>query len=430
MKVTPRFWLRAGLVLCAAGALGAFGACSKDTTAPPPPPPPPPPPLTAPTNVTAQAVSQTKINVAWQDADTTVTGFELQRCSGPGCSNFAKLTTTLKGIMTFGDSGLTANTSYSYRVRATKGADTSAFSATASATTGVIGGSSAFTMVGAGEIMNTCGGSPGTAATAHLVDSVLTADTAAVAFVAGDALTDTVAGTKFATCYDPTWGKFKSRTYLAIGNGDYAGGRGETDIFSYWGNRTGPQNQGFGSFSFERGNWHVVFINSANFQQGNTQLQDPNGAMNSWLASDLAQVPSSKCIAVFSFERRIYTDNTGNLGTQFNLKQATAIMDAAHADILVSSKDKLYARFPMMNLSSNTPAKDSATGTREFIVGTGGRSFDALVTPTATNPVEKQSNTSWGVLKLTLAASSYSWEFIPTRADGFKDSGGPIPCHS
>src|SRR5256714_9287598 len=187
MKVTPRFWLRAGLVLCAAGALGAFGACSKDTTSVPPPPPPPSP-LPAPTSVTAAAASQTTINVTWAESDAAVTGFRLDRCSGAGCTNFAQVTTTAKDVRTFGDVGLTANTSYSYRVRASRGADTSAWSATASATTGVIGGSTGFTMVGAGEIMNTCGGSPGTAATAHLVDSVLTADTAAVAFVAGDAL--------------------------------------------------------------------------------------------------------------------------------------------------------------------------------------------------------------------------------------------------
>ena len=56
-----------------------------------------------------------------------------------------------------------------------------------------------------------------------------------------------------------------------------------------------------------------------------------------------------------------------------------------------------------------------------------------VITPTATNPVEKQNGGaggSFGVLKLTLDASSYSWEFIPIRAGGFTDSGGPVPCHT
>jgi hypothetical protein len=47
--------LRAGLVLCAAGALGAFGACSKDNGTGPVPPPPPPPvsAIKAPVGLTA-----------------------------------------------------------------------------------------------------------------------------------------------------------------------------------------------------------------------------------------------------------------------------------------------------------------------------------------------------------------------------------------
>src|SRR5438477_4897529 len=321
MKVTARFWLRAGLVLCAAGALGAFGACSKDTTSVPPPPPPPPTPLPAPTSLTAAAASQTTINVTWAESDTSVTGFQLDRCSGTGCANFAHVTTTAKNVMTFGDAGLTANTSYSYRVRASRGADTSAWSATASATTGVIGGSTAFTMIGAGEIVGSCPNSSGTLGTARVVDSVLKADTSAIAFVAGNALADTATGTTYANCYDKSgWGPFKNRTYFAIGNGDYAGGRGEAGIFAYLGDRTGPQSQAFGSFSIDKGNWHIVFINTADFQQGNPELQNPSGKMNTWLASDLAAVPVSKCIAVFSWDRRVYTASGGVMGMQFNVK--------------------------------------------------------------------------------------------------------------
>ena len=165
-------------------------------------------------------------------------------------------------------------------------------------------------------------------------------------------------------------------------------------------------------------------------EQGKADLQSPSGKMNQWLATDLAGVPRTKCVAVFSWDRRIYTAGDGNVGMQFNLLQATSIMESAGADILVSSKDKLYARFPLM---SHLGVKDSTGGFRQFIVGTGGRSFDQMITPTATNPVEKQNGGaggSFGVLKLTLDASSYSWEFIPIRAGGFTDSGGPVPCHT
>jgi hypothetical protein len=390
--------------------------------------------LAPPTNVTATAVSQTKVNVAWQHADTTVTGFEVQRCTGQGCANFAKLATTAKGTLTYGDSGLTANTFYSYRVRATKGADTSAFSATAVANTGGVGGSS-FTLIGAGEIMATCGGSPGTPGTSRIMDSIMTADTAAIAFVAGDALTDSTPGTTFADCYDKTvgWGKFKNRTYFAIGNGDYAGGRAAAGVYSSLSGRTGATNQGW--MSFDKGNWHIIILNTANWEgapdHDNASLQSPTGALNAWLAADLAAVPPTKCIAAISWDRRIYTAGGGTLGTQFNVKQAANLLYNAGADLLISSKDKLYARFPQTNANGVPDAK----GFRQFIVGTGGRSFDQVITPAAGNPVEKQNGGfqtgSWGVLKLTLDANSYSFEFIPTVAGGFTDkSDAPVPCHN
>ena len=49
-----------------------------------------------------------------------MTGYRVERCQGAGCSNFAQVGTP--SGTTFGDSGLLAGTSYSYRVRATDAA--------------------------------------------------------------------------------------------------------------------------------------------------------------------------------------------------------------------------------------------------------------------------------------------------------------------
>src|SRR5437764_12538776 len=49
-----------------------------------------------------------------------VTGCALARCQGAGCTSFAPLGTAAG--TTYSDAGLTANTSYSYRVRATDAA--------------------------------------------------------------------------------------------------------------------------------------------------------------------------------------------------------------------------------------------------------------------------------------------------------------------
>jgi len=94
-------------------------------------------------------------------------------------------------------------------------------------------------------------------------------------------------------------------------------------------------------------------------------------------------------------------------------------------DFMVSAKDKLYARFAPVNPKDGTP--DATKGLRQFIVGTGGRSFDSPIEK-APATREAQIGNQWGVLKLTLKANSYDWEFIPTTAGGATDKG-TATCH-
>jgi fibronectin type 3 domain-containing protein len=99
-------------------------------------PPPDTTPPTAPANVVATASSQTQIGLTWASSsdNVLVTGYELQRCTGAGCSNFANIDTT--AATTYSNSGLTQNTTYRYRIRAYDAAGNfSSYSSIASATT-------------------------------------------------------------------------------------------------------------------------------------------------------------------------------------------------------------------------------------------------------------------------------------------------------
>ena len=59
------------------------------------------------------------IDLAWQDNSSDETGFEIERCAGSGCTNFALVETTAANATSWYDStGLSANTLYRYRVRA------------------------------------------------------------------------------------------------------------------------------------------------------------------------------------------------------------------------------------------------------------------------------------------------------------------------
>jgi chitodextrinase len=100
-------------------------------------------PPTPPTGLAAAASSSTQIGLTWiaSTDNVGVTGYRIERCTGSGCSSFVQIGTTT-GATTFSNSGLTASTSYSYRVRATDAAGhLSNFSNTASATTPSSGGS-------------------------------------------------------------------------------------------------------------------------------------------------------------------------------------------------------------------------------------------------------------------------------------------------
>jgi chitodextrinase len=102
-----------------------IGPLAPDTQAP-----------TAPTGLTATPVSASQVNLAWTAStdNVGVTGYKVERCQGAGCSNFVEVATPAG--TSYSDTGLTAATSYSYRVRATDAAaNLSPYSSVQSATT-------------------------------------------------------------------------------------------------------------------------------------------------------------------------------------------------------------------------------------------------------------------------------------------------------
>jgi chitodextrinase len=73
---------------------------------------------TTPTSFSASAASGTLINLSWGAStdNVGVAGYVIDRCTGAGCTSWAQIATT--GSTSFGDSPLTAATTYGYRLRA------------------------------------------------------------------------------------------------------------------------------------------------------------------------------------------------------------------------------------------------------------------------------------------------------------------------
>jgi PKD repeat protein len=91
---------------------------------------------TVPGNPVATANGTSGINLSWTAStdNINVTGYRVERCQGAGCTTFAQVATPT--TTSFGDSGLSANTTYSYRLRAADAAgNMSGYSVVASATT-------------------------------------------------------------------------------------------------------------------------------------------------------------------------------------------------------------------------------------------------------------------------------------------------------
>jgi hypothetical protein len=109
--------------------LNAFGVTIDDGAGTTPTPP------DAPTNLTATPGSSSQINLAWTDHANNENGFKIERCQGFGCNGFGEIATVAMGVTNYSDKGLSASTTYSYRVRAYNAAGASDYSNTASATT-------------------------------------------------------------------------------------------------------------------------------------------------------------------------------------------------------------------------------------------------------------------------------------------------------
>jgi hypothetical protein len=92
----------------------------------------------APTGLTASAPDSTDVNLGWTASTSSagISGYDIERCQGAGCSNFSQIGTSTG--TTFQDTGLSPNTSYSYRVRAFDvNGKTGPYSNTATAFTGL-----------------------------------------------------------------------------------------------------------------------------------------------------------------------------------------------------------------------------------------------------------------------------------------------------
>ena len=255
-------------------------------------------------------------------------------------------------------------------------------------------------LVGAGDIASCAYDDD--EATAKLLDAIR-----GVVFTAGDNAYEAGTPDQYTLCYKPTWGRQRSRTRPSPGNHDY---RNPDGYNGYFGALAGDSGAGY--YSYDLGAWHIISLNSnISMAAGSAQEQ--------WLRSDLSLHPAPCSLAYWHHPRF----SSGEHGSSTAPQPLWQALYDANADVVISGHDHAYERF-----APQTPegTLDTARGIREFVVGTGGAEFYEF--PSIRPNSEVRQNTTHGVIKLTLRAHGYDWEFVPVAGGTFRDSGSGT-CH-
>jgi hypothetical protein len=145
------------------------------------------------------------------------------------------------------------------------------------------------------------------------------------------------------------------------------------------------------------------------------------GRQDQWLKADLAANPKTCTLAYWHhplFSSGHDHDNGGMMRPIF-----TTLYNAG-VDVVLVGHSHDYERFAPQTPSGGL---NTSYGITEFVIGTGGASF------TGSSGREPNSlafnNATHGVLRLTLRATGYDWQFVPEAGKTFTDSGS-ASCHS
>ena len=240
-------------------------------------------------------------------------------------------------------------------------------------------------------------------------------------FALGDLQYNSGSTVDFGISYQNSWGRFQDITRPVVGNHEY-GTSGAGGYFGYFGSAATPSNRaarravGYYGFNVPVGasKWHVVVINSecTRINAGIGCAKD--SPQYKWLVNDLA-LPDNRtlCTAVLSHRPRW----SSNSFASPDIQPLVDVMSANKVDLLLTGHAHSYERFAPQNAAGQS----DPAGIREIIVGTGGRDSQGFGTVVANSVVRK--NHIFGVMKLSLTATGYSYEFVPDPTTPFSDSG-------
>jgi acid phosphatase type 7 len=198
---------------------------------------------------------------------------------------------------------------------------------------------------------------------------------------------------EFRNCFDPSFGRFKSRMRASPGNHDYNASATAQSYFEYFGDRSGPNRLGY--YSFKAGEWTIFMLNS-NVPINRTSQQF------AFVRATMQQSPTRCTMAVMHHP----FDSSGLNGPTPSLRDMWELMYNLGGDVVIAGHDHLYERHAPINADQR---RDDARGIRQFTVGTGGAPLYSRVRAALNSELVIST---YGMLRLKLDPALYEWQFM------------------
>jgi chitodextrinase len=374
-------------------------------------------PPNAPDGLSAAAVSPTQVNLSWSAATDNV------GVAGYGVYRDGVLIATVP-TTAYSDTAASPSTTYSYTVDAFDAANNrSAPSAPAIVTTPSAPPADPV-IAAAGDVAcdpadGNFNGGLGTGDGCQMLatSNLLTPELAAV-LVLGDIQYECGGYQAYLQSYDHSWGRVKPITYPTVGNHEFqtsggtdcsTGAAGTKQYFLPLPNPvSGFPDQSY--YSYNIGAWHIIALNS----ECAFVACAAGSPQETWLRQDLANNSKVCTVAYWHKPRWAGTRSWSGLQPLWNA------LAEFHADLNLVGHEHTYQRFSHLDTNGN-PVPSG--GIRQLIIGTGGKTLLGWVPAPGQELVD---DSHFGVLKLTLHATSYSWAFVAT--DGTIIDSGTDTC--
>lgn len=275
---------------------------------------------------------------------------------------------------------------------------------------------------GRGDI---CGGGSGCPATSNLIFGRTDLD---AVLLLGDNAYPCGSFASYLGSFDPYWGRFKALIHPSLGNHEYGTTKPGCDnlatgYFTYFGAAAQP-NGTKGYYYFDVAGigtstayWRIIMLNAncAKAKSGGCGASSPQVV---FLQDAIGSAPSGSCI-IAAWHQPLFSGSPGSPNT--HLLPFWNVLYAEHAALVLNGHKHYYQRFAPQD-PSGAPVSDGIT---EILAGTGGAT---LGKPTVPQPNSAFSDADhFGVLFLTLHATTYDWQFEATDGSVL-DSGVDAPC--